>query len=137
MAAGTARPSQCKSTFPSPPAIGRAGRRVRSILYGFQPLWVCPTALLPSWRIQLNEFKLESSRLLPKTLKWCAGDVVFALHTLLYVLCTVHFCTVKKVSDFSVPSWDVPNQTRDRVCWPLLCLCGPFCIFERCLYSNP
>ncbi len=26
---------------------------------------------------------------------------------------------------------------RARVCWPLLCLCRPFCIFERCLYSNP
>ncbi len=24
----------------------------------------------------------------------------------------------------------------DRVCWPLLCLCRPFCIFERCLGSN-
>jgi hypothetical protein len=24
-----------------------------------------------------------------------------------------------------------------RVCWPLLCLCRPFCIFERCLDSNP
>ncbi len=24
-----------------------------------------------------------------------------------------------------------------RMCWPLLCLCGPFCIFERCLDSNP
>jgi len=26
---------------------------------------------------------------------------------------------------------------RLRVCWPLLCLCRPFCIFERCLDSNP
>jgi hypothetical protein len=26
---------------------------------------------------------------------------------------------------------------RARVCWPLLCLCRPFCIFERCLDSNP
>jgi hypothetical protein len=26
---------------------------------------------------------------------------------------------------------------RTRVCWPLLCLCRPFCIFERCLNSNP
>ncbi len=26
---------------------------------------------------------------------------------------------------------------RARVCWPLLCLCCPFCIFERCLDSNP
>ncbi len=25
---------------------------------------------------------------------------------------------------------------RSRVCWPLLCLCRPFCIFERCLDSN-
>ncbi len=24
-----------------------------------------------------------------------------------------------------------------RVCWPLLCLCRPFCIFERCLDSDP
>jgi hypothetical protein len=24
-----------------------------------------------------------------------------------------------------------------RVCWPLLCLCRPFCIVERCLDSNP
>jgi hypothetical protein len=24
-----------------------------------------------------------------------------------------------------------------RVCWPLLCLCRPFCFFERCLYSHP
>ncbi len=24
-----------------------------------------------------------------------------------------------------------------RVCWPLLCLCRPCCIFERCLDSNP
>jgi hypothetical protein len=23
------------------------------------------------------------------------------------------------------------------VCWPLLCLCRPFCIFERCLDLNP
>jgi hypothetical protein len=23
------------------------------------------------------------------------------------------------------------------VCWPLLCLCRPFCIIERCLDSNP
>ncbi len=23
------------------------------------------------------------------------------------------------------------------LCWPLLCLCHPFCIFERCLDSNP
>jgi hypothetical protein len=26
---------------------------------------------------------------------------------------------------------------RATVCWPLLCLCRPFCIFERCLDSNP
>jgi hypothetical protein len=26
---------------------------------------------------------------------------------------------------------------RARVCWPLLCLCRPFCIFVRCLDSNP
>ncbi len=26
---------------------------------------------------------------------------------------------------------------RTRVCWPLLCLCRPFCIFERYLDSNP
>ncbi len=26
---------------------------------------------------------------------------------------------------------------RDRVCWPLLYLYRPFCIFERCLDSNP
>ncbi len=26
---------------------------------------------------------------------------------------------------------------RTRVCWPQLCLCRPFCIFERCLDSNP
>ncbi len=26
---------------------------------------------------------------------------------------------------------------RARVCWPLLCLCRPICIFERCLASNP
>jgi hypothetical protein len=26
---------------------------------------------------------------------------------------------------------------RAKVCWPLLCLCRPFCIFERCLDSNP
>jgi hypothetical protein len=25
---------------------------------------------------------------------------------------------------------------RARVCWPLRCLCRPFCIFERCLDSN-
>ncbi len=24
-----------------------------------------------------------------------------------------------------------------RLCWPLLCLCPPFYIFERCLDSNP
>ncbi len=24
-----------------------------------------------------------------------------------------------------------------RVCWTLLCLCRPFCIFGRCLDSNP
>jgi hypothetical protein len=24
-----------------------------------------------------------------------------------------------------------------RVCWPLLCLCRPFCIFKTCLDSNP
>ncbi len=24
-----------------------------------------------------------------------------------------------------------------RVCWPLLCLCRPFLVFERCLDSNP
>ncbi len=24
-----------------------------------------------------------------------------------------------------------------RMCWPLLCLCRPFCILERCLDSNP
>ncbi len=24
-----------------------------------------------------------------------------------------------------------------RVCWPLLCLCRPFCIFDGCLDSNP
>jgi hypothetical protein len=23
------------------------------------------------------------------------------------------------------------------VCWPLFCLCRPFCFFERCLDSNP
>ncbi len=23
---------------------------------------------------------------------------------------------------------------RARVCWPLLCVCRPFCIFERCLW---
>jgi hypothetical protein len=23
------------------------------------------------------------------------------------------------------------------LCWPLLCLCRPFCICERCLHSNP
>jgi hypothetical protein len=26
---------------------------------------------------------------------------------------------------------------RAGVCWSLLCLCRPFCIFERCLDSNP
>ncbi len=26
---------------------------------------------------------------------------------------------------------------RARVCWSLLCFCRPFCIFERCLDSNP
>jgi hypothetical protein len=26
---------------------------------------------------------------------------------------------------------------RTRVCWPQLCLYRPFCIFERCLDSNP
>jgi hypothetical protein len=26
---------------------------------------------------------------------------------------------------------------RARVCWPLLCLCRPFYILERCLHSNP
>ncbi len=26
---------------------------------------------------------------------------------------------------------------RARMCWPLLCLCRPFCIFERCLDSIP
>ncbi len=26
---------------------------------------------------------------------------------------------------------------RARVCWPLLCLCRPFCTFERYLDSNP
>jgi hypothetical protein len=26
---------------------------------------------------------------------------------------------------------------RARVCWPLLCLCGQFCIFKRCLDFNP
>ncbi len=26
---------------------------------------------------------------------------------------------------------------RARVCWLLLCLCRPFCMFERCLDSNP
>ncbi len=26
---------------------------------------------------------------------------------------------------------------RARLCWPLFCLCRPFCIFERCLDSNP
>jgi hypothetical protein len=26
---------------------------------------------------------------------------------------------------------------RAKVCWPLLCLCRTFCIFERCLDSNP
>jgi hypothetical protein len=26
---------------------------------------------------------------------------------------------------------------RAIVCWPLLCLCRPFCIFEKCLDSNP
>ncbi len=25
---------------------------------------------------------------------------------------------------------------RTKVCWPLLCLCRPFCSFERCLDSN-
>ncbi len=25
---------------------------------------------------------------------------------------------------------------RTRVCWPLLCLCRPFCIFKRCLDSS-
>jgi hypothetical protein len=25
---------------------------------------------------------------------------------------------------------------QPRVCWPLLCICCPFCIFERCLDSN-
>ncbi len=25
---------------------------------------------------------------------------------------------------------------RARVCWPLHCLCRPFCIFERCLDTN-
>ncbi len=26
---------------------------------------------------------------------------------------------------------------RATVCWPLLCICRPFCIFKRCLDSNP
>jgi hypothetical protein len=26
---------------------------------------------------------------------------------------------------------------RARMCWPLHSLCRPFCIFERCLHSNP
>ncbi len=26
---------------------------------------------------------------------------------------------------------------RARVCWPLLCLCAHFCVFGRCMDSNP
>ncbi len=26
---------------------------------------------------------------------------------------------------------------RARVYWPLLCLCRPFCMFDRCMDSNP
>ncbi len=36
-----------------------------------------------------------------------------------------------QVSIFCIYFW------RARICWPLLCLCRPFCVFERCLDSNP
>jgi hypothetical protein len=40
------------------------------------------------------------------------------------------------------PSYEVRNRTQYlkftfRVFWQLLCLCRPFVIVERCLYSNP
>jgi hypothetical protein len=38
-------------------------------------------------------------------------------------------CSTEKISSFYI-FW------QSRVCWPLLCICCPFCIFERCLDLN-
>jgi hypothetical protein len=62
-----------------------------------------PDCLAAFMQHSLNEFKLGSSRLQLKRNKWGAGEVVFAF-------CTAHFYTVKKVSDFPVPSRDVTKQ---------------------------
>jgi hypothetical protein len=45
-----------------------------------------------------------------------------------------HICAAQ--CPFS-PNFFVYIYWRARVCWPLLCLCRPFCFFERCLYSHP
>ncbi len=52
---------------------------------------------------------------------WFAGSIHF--WCLLFLLLTIYRLFVYIL--------------RTRVCWPLLCLCRPFCIFERCLDSNP
>jgi hypothetical protein len=50
-------------------------------------------------------------------------------------------CTVgDNCLDLSVPQYRNTSFLlfwRASVSWPLLCLCRPFCIFERCLDSNP
>ena len=44
------------------------------------------------------------------------------------IYCNLHYITFES---FFVFFW------RARGCWPLLCLCRLFCIFERCLDSSP
>jgi len=52
--------------------------------------------------------------------------------------CSGRYLISTKPHPFKLGTEDyLPFFLRARVCWPLLCLCLPFCIFERCLDSNP
>ncbi len=54
-------------------------------------------------------------------------------HSYAYFICAIHiYYACAKCTMSNSLFW------RARVCWPcpLLCLCRPFCIFERCLDSN-
>ncbi len=50
---------------------------------------------------------------------------------------SVSYCLPMFFSDSSALHSSLSATAGYRVCWPLFFLCCPFCIFERCLDSNP
>jgi hypothetical protein len=73
---------------------------------------------------------------------WLSFDVYLCINAM-SCLSRLH-CKVSRSSSEHLSSYKLHSFLiffwRARVCWSLLCLtgmCHPFCIFERCLDSNP